>query len=159
MINAKQQFASMFNLLGWFFLVAAAVVGGLRMVPPPSLAQFRVTEGILDTAQMVTNNRGNKWLELKVKTADQAVVARVQVDPDGVYQKLETTGIGVPIKIWVDGDTPTAEIAQVQAKNDTILDFAAYQTYHANDRQLMEYAVIGMTPLGIGLLILGRRMR
>jgi hypothetical protein len=91
-----------------------------------------------------------------VKTANQAVAARVQVDPDG---KLEATGMGVPIKIWVDGDAPTAEIAQVQAKNTTILDFSAYQTDHANDRQLMEYAVGGMIPIGAGLLLLSRRMR
>jgi hypothetical protein len=159
MTNAKQQFTLMFNALGWFFLVAAVGVGGLRMLPLPGLSQLRVTEGTLSDAQIFTNNRGGKWLELNVKTANQSVVGRVQVDPDGVYQKLTATGAGVPIKIWVDGDTPTAEIAQVQAKNTTILDFSAYQTYHANDRQLMEYAIVGMIPIGAGLLLLSRRMR
>jgi hypothetical protein len=159
MTNAKQQFTSMFNALGWFFLVAAVGVGGLRLLPLPGLSQLRVTEGTLSAAQISTNNRGGKWLELNVKTANQSVAARVQVDPDGVYQKLEATGMGVPIKIWVDGDTPTAEIAQVQANNNTILDFSAYQTYHANDRQLMEYAIGGMIPIGAGLLLLSRWMR
>jgi hypothetical protein len=159
MINAKQQFISMFNALGWFFLVSALGVGGLRMLPTPGLAQLRVTEGTLSAAQVFTSNRGGKWLELKVKTADQTVVARVQVDPDGVDQKLKATRIGGPIKIWVDGDTPTAEVAQVQVKNDMVLDFPAYHAYHANDRKLMEYAVMGIAPLGVGLLLLSRRMR
>jgi hypothetical protein len=158
MVNAKTQFAGMCNALGWLFLVATVGLGGMRMIPTPALEQLRVVEGTLTSAENFVSNKGGKWLELKVKTANEVVEARVQANPDEVYQKLETLDIGVPVKIWIDGDMRTAEIAQVQAKNETVLPFTRYQTYHANDRDLMTYAMISLGLLGLGLLVLGRQM-
>jgi hypothetical protein len=157
-IDTRQQLAKMFTLLGGFFLLASAGLVGLRQMPQRPLAEMRAVEGKLVSAKTFFGSKQGSYLELKVQGANQLSEGQVRIHENAIYQKLEAIGLGVPIKVWIDGEGYNAPIVQVQVNNEMILTFADYQVADVNNRNLMGHAAIVFVPIGLASLLLSRRL-